>query len=55
MEFKSVMEAPSAAFRRAKHDDGAKALGVKIEASYSVGEYDILIFRQNRAAAWRPG
>jgi hypothetical protein len=36
--------APAAAARdRAKHDDGAKALGVKIEASYSVGEYDILI------------
>jgi hypothetical protein len=29
--------------RRFKHGDGDKALGVKIEASYSVGEYDILI------------
>jgi hypothetical protein len=29
--------------RRAAHHDGAKALGVKIEASYTVGEYDILI------------
>jgi hypothetical protein len=26
-----------------KHDDGAKALGVKIEEKFSVGEYDILI------------
>jgi hypothetical protein len=29
--------------RAAKHTNGDKALGVKIEASYSVGEYDILI------------
>jgi hypothetical protein len=29
--------------RRYKHGEGDKALGVKIEASYSVGEYDILI------------
>jgi len=43
MEFKSVAAAPSGGSRPAKHDDGAKALGVKIEASYSVGEYDILI------------
>jgi len=29
--------------RLAKHDDGEKALGVKIEEKFSVGEYDILV------------
>jgi hypothetical protein len=36
--------------RRFKDGDGDKALGVKIEASYSVGEYDILILSAEQSS-----
>jgi hypothetical protein len=36
----AVFSVPSGPFR---HGDGAKALGVKIEEKFSVGEYDILV------------
>jgi hypothetical protein len=43
IEYKAVMETASPGRGSFKHDDGAKALGVKIEERFSVGEYDILV------------
>jgi len=44
MEEKMVVAAVDASeAKREKHADGAKALGVKIEEKFSVGEYDILV------------
>ena len=42
MEDKMVA-APAPGSRMEKHGDGAKALGVKIEEKFTVGEYDILV------------
>jgi hypothetical protein len=41
-EFKSAVPG-GASPSRSQHEDGAKALGVKIEESFTVGEYDILV------------
>lgn len=41
--YKSVVEEAMPSSGRVRHEDGAAALGVKIEARYTVGEYDILI------------
>ncbi len=41
-EFKSVVE-PGARVRKEKRADGDRALGVKVEERFSVGEYDILV------------
>jgi hypothetical protein len=39
----AVAEAAEGGGKRAAHADGSKALGVKIEEKFSVGEYDILV------------
>ena len=33
----------------------ANALGVTIQAQYTVGEYDIVILSAKKAKGWRPG